>query len=167
MATQHLIDLGHRDICEVSGPLHWYGAVARHDSWRATLKAAGIAPGMSIEGDWTAVSGYAAAQKLIEANAKFTALVVGNDQMALGAMRALRQYQYRIPDDVSVVGFDDIPEAICFEPPLTTVRQDFEALASQSVEYLVDLIQHPDMPLQQRVLYPALILRQSTRPNEG
>lgn len=163
LATQHLIDLGHRAICEISGPLNWHGAVARHESWRATLAAAGISPGQSAEGDWTAVGGYQAAVRLIESRAHFTALVAGNDQMALGAMRALREAGLRVPQDVSVVGFDDIPEAVCFEPPLTTIRQDFNVLGRQSVEYLVDRINQPDTPLQQRVLYPALIERQSTR----
>jgi DNA-binding LacI/PurR family transcriptional regulator len=163
LATKHLLNLGHRDICEISGPLHWFGAMARHESWRDTLETAGVTPGQSIEGDWTAVGGYAAAQHLLDNEASFTALVVANDQMALGAMRAMRERGLHIPYDISVVGFDDIPEAVCFEPPLTTVRQDFEALGSQSVEYLVDLIHQPDMPLQQRVLYPALVIRQSTR----
>jgi DNA-binding LacI/PurR family transcriptional regulator len=84
--------------------------------------------------------------------------------MALGAMRALREARLRIPDDVSVVGFDDIPEAVCFEPPLTTVRQDFDALGRQSVEYLAAMLNDPATPVQQRVLFPSLIVRQSTAP---
>jgi DNA-binding LacI/PurR family transcriptional regulator len=129
-----------------------------------TLEQAGLIPGLSVEGDWTAISGYEVAKQLLNNHAQFTGLVVGNDQMALGAMRALREHgKLRIPDDVSVVGFDDIPEAACFEPPLTTIRQDFDALGSQSVNYLVDLIENPDLPLQQRVLYPHLVERQSTR----
>lgn len=163
IATQHLIDLGHRHICEISGPLRWHGAIARHESWLETLKAAGITPGRSEEGDWTAWSGYEAARRLLDSDCQFTALVVGNDQMALGAMRALREAGLRVPDDVSVVGFDDIPEAACFEPPLTTMRQNFDMLGSQSVEYLLDLMLHPDTPLQQRVLYPYLVERQSTQ----
>ncbi|MBZ0281421.1 MAG: substrate-binding domain-containing protein [Anaerolineae bacterium] len=163
LAAQHLIDLGHQVICEISGPLHWYGALARHESWLVTLESAGFSPGQSVEGDWTAVGGYHAARRLLNSGAQFTGLVVGNDQMALGAMRALREHGLRIPEDVSVMGFDDIPEAACFEPPLTTIRQDFSVLGSQSVEYLVDRIDYPDTPLQQRVLYPSLIERQSTR----
>jgi DNA-binding LacI/PurR family transcriptional regulator len=104
---------------------------------------------------------------LLDSGARFTALVVANDQMALGAMRALREHGLQIPHDVSVVGFDDIPEAICFEPPLTTVRQNFEALGNQAVEYLLDLMNRPDTPFQQRVLYPTLVERQSTRPVGG
>lgn len=166
LATQHLIDLGHHNICEISGPQNWFGAVARHESWLATMKAAGLVPGRSVEGDWTALGGYAATRRLLAENAVFTALVVANDQMALGAMRALREVGLRIPDDVSVVGFDDIPEAVCFEPPLTTIRQDFDALGRQSVEYLVAMVNDPELPVQQRVLFPSLIVRQSTAPRE-
>lgn len=164
LITQHLIDLGHRHICEISGPLEWYGADARHQSWRSTLVAAGLEPGLSVPGDWTAAGGYQAAATLLDSGTHFTALVVGNDQMAFGAARALRDRGLRIPDDVSVVGFDDIPEAAYFEPPLTTVRQHFDALGQQSADYLVRLIEYPDTPIRQRVLYPELVIRRSTRP---
>ena len=167
IVTQHLIDLGHRSICEISGPLNWFGARARHESWLATVSAAGLQPGGSVEGNWTARSGWEAVRRLLDMGEQFTALVVANDQMALGAMRALRARGIRVPEDVSVVGFDDIPEAAFFEPPLTTVRQNFAALGEQSVEYLVTMIENPDTPLHQRVLYPQLIERQSThRVNE-
>jgi LacI family transcriptional regulator len=166
LATQHLIDLGHRQIAEISGPLTWYGAQARHESWRDTMLAAGLEPGPSVQGDWTARSGYEAANELLSSGAQFTALVVGNDQMALGALAALREHGLRVPDDVSVVGFDDVPEAPYFAPPLTTVRQNFAALGEQSVEYLMALIENPGTPVHQRVLYPQFIERQSTRALE-
>lgn len=162
LATQHLIDLGHRHICEISGPLDWYGAQARHRSWIATMQAAGLTPGLSVEGDWSPQSGYEKTHELLEQGASFSALVVANDQMALGALRALREHRLRVPEDVSVVGFDDIPEAAYFEPPLTTVRQDFAAVGAQSVEYLVALLGNPATPIHQRVLYPELIERRST-----
>lgn len=166
LATQHLIALGHHDICEISGPLNWHGAQARHASWAETLNAAGLVPGPSVEGDWSAQSGYDAAQRLVAESAIFTALVVANDQMALGAIRALHEHGMQVPDDVSVVGFDGIPESAYFEPPLTTIQQNFAALGEQSVEYLIGLIENPDMPLHQRVLYPQLVVRQSTRRYE-
>ncbi len=164
LATQHLIDLGHTRISEISGPLNWFAATARSRSWHDTLRAAGIEPGVSIEGDWTAQGGYDAARRLLDEDTPFTALVVGNDQMALGAMYALDERGLRVPDDVSVVGFDDIPEAMYFKPPLTTIRQDFNAMGRQSVEYLVSLINRPDMPPHQRVLKPHLVIRRSTQP---
>lgn len=164
LVTQHLIDLGHCRIAEICGPQMWYGAQARHASWRETMLAAGLQPGPSFEGDWTARSGYKAARALLAGHADFTALVVGNDQMALGAMAALRERGLRVPEDVSVVGFDDIPEAAYFAPPLTTVRQNFAALGEQSVEYLMALIENPGTPVHQRVLYPQFVERQSTQP---
>lgn len=162
LATQHLIDLGHRRIAEISGPLHWYSAVERHEAWVATMRKAGLIPGPSSVGDWTALSGYRAGQKILATAEPFTGLVVANDQMALGALRALREHNLKVPDDVSVIGFDDIPEASFFEPPLTTVRQDFVAMGQQSVDYLLSLIQQPKTPHHQRTLYPKLIERLST-----
>lgn len=162
--TQHLLDLGHQALCEISGPLDWFGAAVRHQNWIQTLQAAGYKPGQSVEGDWTAMGGYRAACTLLDGGTPFTGLVVGNDQMAMGALRALHERGLRVPEDVSVGGFDDIPEACCFEPPLTTVRQDFETLGRQSIAYLVQHIEHPDTPAEQRVIYPELIVRASTAP---
>jgi LacI family transcriptional regulator len=82
--------------------------------------------------------------------------------MALGALRALHESGVQVPGDVSVVGFDDIRQARYFEPPLTTVNQDFNALAKQSVEYLIDMIEDKTTTIHQRVLYPELIVREST-----
>lgn len=163
LATQHLLDLGHTAISAICGPQEWFGAQARHTSWQQTLRAAGSEPGSCVAGDWTAASGYAAAHELLDGSATFTGLVVGNDQMALGAIRALRERGVRVPEDVSIVGFDDIPEAPYYDPPLTTIRQDFVALSQQSVDYVLALIASPDTPLHQRVLHPQLIVRESTR----
>jgi LacI family transcriptional regulator len=162
LATQHLIDLGHRQIAEISGPLYWNDAIARHQSWLATLQANQLEPVASVEGDWTAAGGYNAAGVLLDSGVAFTGLIVGNDQMALGAIRALRERGLSIPEDISIVGFDDIPESAYFEPPLTTLRQDFTALGRQSVEYLVEMIKQPRTPLHQRILYPTFVERQST-----
>ncbi len=163
LITQHLIDLGHRHFCEISGSLVWFDALARHESWLKTLDRAGLTPGASIEGDWTAESGYRAARQLLENGEYFTALVVGNDQMALGAIHALRERQRRVPQDVSVVGFDDIAEASYFSPPLTTVRQDFDLLGKLGVESLIEQINNPTVTLTQHVIKPRLMLRSSTQ----
>ena len=162
MITQHLIELGHRHIAEICGPLTWFDAVERHESWEATLREAHLEAWGSVEGDWTALGGYQATKKLLCSSPDFTALVVGNDQMALGAMRALRESGLRIPEDVSVVGFDDIAESSFFEPPLTTIRQDFAALGKRGIEYLIERIINPDLPVEQQVIYPELIERAST-----
>lgn len=163
LATEHLISLGHQQIAHISGPLNWFGARARLSAWRAIMEANGYDASLTVEGDWTPAGGYRATMQLIESGQPFTALAVGNDHMAMGALHALRQRGIRVPDDVSVVGFDDIPEAAYFAPPLTTVRQDFGALGKQSVEYLVSLINKPETAPHQRVLMPQLIVRESTR----
>jgi DNA-binding LacI/PurR family transcriptional regulator len=162
LATQHLIGLGHRRVCEISGPLRWHDARLRHETWRATLGASGITPGPCVESDWTAAGGYAAAQRLLGSGVEFTALFGGNDQMALGAIRALRDAGLRVPEDVSVVGFDDVPEAAFFDPPLTTVHQDFVALGQEAVDVLTKLIGSPAAAPQQRLLYPTFVVRAST-----
>jgi DNA-binding LacI/PurR family transcriptional regulator len=161
--TQHLIDLGHRDICEITGPRYAFGALARHNAWQDALADADLSPLPSYEGDWSAASGYTIMQRLL-AECHFTALVAGNDQMALGAISALREHGLRVPEDVSVVGFDDIPEAAYFAPPLTTVRQDFNELGRQGLAYLVELIQVPGTLHEQRVIAPQLVMRGSTCP---
>lgn len=171
LAVEHLLSRGHRQIAEISGPLDnvvtypskgHNDAQVRHQTLQARLRAEGLEPGPSVEGDFTIQSGYQAAQEIVDRREPFTALLVGNDRMALGAMRALRERGLRIPEDVSIVGFDDMMEAAYFEPPLTTVRQDLESLARESIEYLTSLITMPSNTVHQRVLYPELIVRKST-----
>lgn len=164
LAIQHLLDLGHRQIAEITGRPQHIDAKLRHETIVAMLKAHGLLLGPSAEGDFEVPSGYAATQKLLDSGEPFTALSVANDRMALGALRALHERGVRVPEDVSVVGFDDMGEAAYLTPPLTTVRQDLQVLAHQSIEYLVSMIQNPTIPVQQRVLYPELILRGSTAP---
>ncbi len=162
LATEHLIELGHQRIAEICGPLNWFGAIARHEQWVETVHQAGFTPMMSVEGDWSALSGYEAARRLLKEDSHFTALVVGNDQMALGACYALSEHGRRVPLDVSIVGFDDIPEAAFFQPPLTTVRQEFNQLGDIGVRYLLELIHNPDTPIEQHVLCPELVVRKSS-----
>ncbi|MCI0709569.1 MAG: LacI family DNA-binding transcriptional regulator [Chloroflexi bacterium] len=167
MVAEHLIKLGHCRICEISGPQNWFGAAARHRGWLNVLERHNLEPGLSVEGNWTAQSGYLAAQELLRQDASFTAVVSGNDQMALGAMCAFREVNLRVPEDVSIVGFDDIPEAAYFHPPLTTVRQDFAQLGELGIQYLIELIRDPDTPVKQHVIQPQMIQRLSTAPPPG
>lgn len=166
--VEHLITVGHRHFAEIRGPQPWFDAQARHDSLQATLADAGLALGLSTEGDWSPHSGYDAACALLRRRgsgaAAFSALVVANDQMAIGAIRALQEHGLRVPQDVSVVGFDDIPEAAFTNPPLTTVRQEFDQMGQQGVEYLIEIIGNPSMPKGQRIIAPHLVLRQSSAP---
>jgi len=164
LAIQHLIGLGHQDIAEISGPLFNYDAQDRHETWLATLKEHGLTPGSSIEGDFTLNGGYDAMNRLLDIGKKFTAVFVGNDTMAFGAHTALRKRGLRVPEDVSIVGFDNIPESAHFLPGLTTVHQDSELMGRLAVEYLVSLIEKPDTPIYQQVLIPRLVVRGTTRP---
>lgn len=163
LATQHLIDLGHRRIGEISGPLMNYDGYDRHEGWLATLVDNDIEPGPSVEGDFTIDGGYQAMRHLLDQGAEFTAVVIGNDSMSFGAQTALRERGLHVPRDVSIVGFDDLPESAHFVPGLTTVRQDFPVLGRLAVEYIISMIENPDTPVHQRVLLPKLIIRESTR----
>jgi DNA-binding LacI/PurR family transcriptional regulator len=140
VATEHLLGLGHRTVWHVAGPQRWWSARDRRDGWRSALHAAGIAEPPSIEGDWSPASGYAAGTRLAR-NPDVTAVFVANDDMAIGVMRAFAEAGRRVPEDVSVVGLDDIPTAAYLSPPLTTVRQDFGNLARDGLERLVRQIE--------------------------
>jgi DNA-binding LacI/PurR family transcriptional regulator len=163
LATQHLIELGHRQIAEISGPLWNHDAHDRHYSWIATLKEQGLEVGTSVEGDYSIDGGYRAMNQLLDSGAAFSALFIGNDSMAMGAHTALRERGLRVPEDISFVSFDDIPESAHFVPGFTTVRQDFQMLGRLAVEYVVSMIENPETPVYQRVLVPKLIVRGTTR----
>ena len=163
LAIQHLIDLGHRDIAQISGPQLVLDAYLRHHAWADTLAENGLPPGPSRTGAFSPQAGYAAAIELLDSGAPFAALVCGNDHIALGALHALRERGLRVPEDISVVGFDDIAEAAFLAPPLTTVYQNFELMGRMVLDYLIALIENPDTPHYQIVLTPELIVRESTQ----
>jgi DNA-binding LacI/PurR family transcriptional regulator len=160
LATTHLLDLGHRTVHHVSGPVDWPEARERVAGWRKALAEAGAAEPEVLVGDWSARSGYEAGQ-VIAGDREVTAVFCGNDQMALGVLRALAEVGRRVPDQVSVVGFDDIPEAPYLIPPLTTVRQDFGEVGRRSLELLLRIAGGERSP--DRVhLRPRLVVRRST-----
>ncbi|MFB4350704.1 LacI family DNA-binding transcriptional regulator [Microbacterium sp. CR_7] len=132
-ATAHLLGLGHRTVHHLAGPADSFAASERERGWREALLAAGAEIPETVRGDWSPESGHAAADALAAASAVFCA----NDQMALGLLRALADSGRRVPDDVAVIGFDDVPDAANYRPPLTTIRQDFSALAHRAVALLV------------------------------
>lgn len=136
-ATEHLLGLGHPTVWHVAGPAVSYSAVGRERSWRDTLRAADRTVPPVLRGDWSAQSGYAAGLELCT-RPEVSAVFVANDQMALGVLRALHERTIAVPHRVSVVGFDDSPDAGAFWPPLTTVRQDFEAVASAGIRLLLE-----------------------------
>lgn len=162
LVTQHLVDLGHKRVAEIRGPRNSFSAAARHEGWTDTLSAAVLEPGISVVGDWTAASGYRAAKELLMMDPRFTALVAANDQMALGAMLALKEEGRLVPAHVSVVGYDDQPEAAYFSPPLTTVGLDYAHLGRRTLGYLLERMAAPNGPVVQHVIYPELVCRSST-----
>ena len=168
-ATRHLLELGHRTVHHLAGPADWLDAVWRTEGWRDTLTEAGLLAPAPAAGDWSARSGYAAMRELLAADPGLTAVFVANDQMSLGALRALDEAGRRVPEDVSMVGFDDVPEAEFFGPPLTTVRQQFTEAGRRAVAMLLDQIS-PDgdqelAGTETRALVPTrLLVRGSTAP---
>ncbi len=139
LATEHLMSAGHARVHHLAGPQDWHEARDRAAGWRDASLAVGADSSEPVYGDWSARSGYQAGRELLE-RPDVTAVFVGNDQMALGFLRLLRETGYDVPGDISVVGFDDVPDAEFFSPPLTTVRQDFGELGRRSLEMLVGQI---------------------------
>jgi DNA-binding LacI/PurR family transcriptional regulator len=162
MATKHLLDLGHKSVLHVRGPETWVEADARTRGWMAELAAAHAVIPAVLTGDWSPASGYAAGLQIVDRD-DVTAVFVGNDQMSLGIMRALYEGGRSVPGDVSIVGFDDIPEAEYFHVPLTTVRQDFAEVGRRCIERLLALIDGKAAPMR-NAIQPELIVRASTGP---
>lgn len=157
-AVTHLLARGCATVHHLAGPTKSFAATERERGWREALVARGIPVPRVVRGDWTSRSGHAAGARLRAATAIFAA----NDQMALGLLRALADEGRRVPDDVAVVGFDDLADAAEFRPPLTTVRQDFDVLGARAVEVLIGMIESGDRP--SALLQPArLVVRDSTR----
>ncbi|MFZ2098130.1 MAG: substrate-binding domain-containing protein [Anaerolineales bacterium] len=163
LATQHLLNLGHREIAEICAPLSYHESFTRHTAFLDTLASSGLSPIDFIEAaEWMPSDGYTAAKQLLNRNRNFSGLIISNDYLALGAILALSEHGLRIPEDISVVGFDDTPESAYYTPPLTTIKQDYDALGSESIHYLVELINNQETSSHQRVLMPNLVVRQST-----
>jgi len=159
-ATRYLLDLGHETVHHVAGPASWLDAQERLDGWSQALRAAGAPQLEPLHGDWSARSGYELGSQLSQLPG-VTAVFCANDQMALGLLRALSERGIRVPEDVSLVGFDDIPESAFFLPPLTTVRQDFGELGRRALRLLVDRITSHQEPRPGIPVAPELIVRAS------
>ena len=160
LATRHLIGLGHEEILHLAGPQDWIEAEARMQGYLSGLAEADLRTRAPILGDWTASFGYYAGVELLR-RPDFTAVFAGNDQMALGFLHACREMKVRVPEDVSVVGFDDIPEAAHFAPPLTTVRQDFAELGRRVIDLILAELKGDGHP-EPTPIVPELKIRDST-----
>lgn len=158
-ATTHLLRRGYDTVHHLAGPADSFAAAERERGWREALAAAGMPAPEPVRGDWSAESGYAAGTALRTAPAVFCA----NDQMALGLLRAFADAGRDVPGEVGVIGFDDVPDAANYRPPLTTIRQDFTALAHRAVEALISGIEGTSDSRSAIVIGTTLITRESSR----
>ncbi|MEJ2732073.1 MAG: LacI family DNA-binding transcriptional regulator [Anaerolineae bacterium] len=164
MAVEHLIRQGHRRVATITGPLDMTSGEDRLVGYRQALEAHRLPmdDDLIVEGDFTEASGMAAARRLLSLSA--TAIFAASDVMAVGALKALREAGARVPQDVALVGFDDVPLAAAVEPALTTVRQPIEQMGSMAADLLLNLLENPpdeQAPAHRIVLPGKLVIRGS------
>jgi len=165
--TEHLLSLGHRQIAFLMGSLTALPGMERLLGGQQALAAVGIPfdPDLTRQGGWEIAEAYQAASTLLKERRDFTAIVAGSDVMALGVLRALHEHGLKVPEDISIVGFDDIELGRYTIPPLTTSRQDHEMLGHGAVQRLIDIIEGKgDNPPEPLIVPTQLIVRQSTGP---
>ena len=160
-ATEYLISQGHRQIVHLAGPADAMDAAERVRGWQDAMVDHGLPAPTPEAGDWSPASGYAFAHRLVARRQPCTAIFCGNDQMAVGCLHALRDAGVRVPDDVSIIGFDDIPEAEHLFPPLTTMRQDFQQLGRDIMAAVLDRLDEIEVVPRRSV--PELVVRDSVR----
>jgi DNA-binding LacI/PurR family transcriptional regulator len=170
LATQHLVEQGYQRIGIITGPPDWWEAQERERGWREVLQETGLDRDLDllkVNGDWSAASGDVGLNALYEKSPDLEAVFVSNDQMALGALQAARRLGLRVPQDLGLVGFDDIPEAAYFYPSLTTVRQSTNKLGALAVKTINNLIRarRENEPFVPEILQikPRLIIRKSSK----
>lgn len=159
LATQHLIELGHTDIAHMAGSMEWFDGRVRKRGWEGALRDAGLPPGLCLEGDWSPGWAYETGLMLARERRVPQAIFAASDHTALGLIRALSESGIKVPEDVSIVGYDDVEGSDYFLPPLTTVRQDFTALAHASIEVLLGAIEGREVDRAPSV--PTLVTRSS------
>jgi LacI family transcriptional regulator len=169
MAMAHLFDQGYRKIGHISGPLDWWEARQRMAAWKDVLMESGlqIKDSYYVEGNWSSASGAQVIGKLLDQYPDMDSIFSGNDQMALGAIQFAAQKGLRIPEDIGIVGFDNIADSAYFSPALTTVQQDQYEVAKLAVAEIINIIEAGWQELEQVepqsiVLPPTLIVRQSS-----
>lgn len=168
-ATQHLIEQGRRKIGIITGPLSWWEARERYAGWKAALQEANLAmpPSLIVEGDWSAASGELGLSKLMELEPDIDAVFASSDQIALGALSTAHRLGCKIPEDLAIVGYDNMPESACFWPPLTTVYQqliDVGRIAVQNLHRMIEDNRQSKTPDDPKVtlVKPELIIRASS-----
>ncbi len=168
LATEHLWAKGYRRVGIITGPVTWWEAQQRELGWHDALQEAGVGDldRLWAAGDWSASSGEAGLRQLLEQSPDLDAIFASNDQMALGALQAARHAGLRVPGDLGIVGFDDIPEAAYFYPPLTTVRQSLSELGGEAVRLLTRVLEaqqrEEPFPPEVRWVEPEIIVRESS-----
>jgi DNA-binding LacI/PurR family transcriptional regulator len=160
-AVRHLIELGHRQIAHLAGPPSSPDAIERLRGWRDELVSARLVPHEPEHGDWSAESGFRFGQQF-DSVGDVTAVFAASDQMALGLISGLNSLGLNVPDDVSVVGFDGVPDAAFYVPPLTTVSQDFAALGALTMQRVLISLEEPDNTGEATPISTHLVLRNST-----
>jgi LacI family transcriptional regulator len=168
-ATEHLLSLGHRRIGFIAGPRRLLCSRARLDGYRAGLESAGIAVDEILirAGDFYHESGFDGGNALLELPERPTAIFAASDQMAFGVYEAVRRHGLRVPDDISVVGFDDLPEVRWSSPPLTTVRQPLAEMGILAARTVLRLAQGEPVESPRVELATTLVVRDSTAPNKS
>lgn len=164
LATKHLLSLGHQKIALISGPLEEDCVQDRIVGCQNALQEAGLPfEKMNIySGDWSATSGQLGIESFLDQGIDFSAIFALNDRMATGAIYNLQKIGWKVPDDVSVVGFDDMPLASYFNPSITTIRQDIPTLGQNAVRLLINKKTDPGKGIQQLLYTPELVIRNST-----
>lgn len=167
MAMQHLLTTGKKRIGHIAGPLSWWEAQERKRGWRETLEKAGLdaSEQFCTEGNWSSASGEQAFHQLLEAYPYMDSIFVANDQMALSVLREAHRLGIRMPEQLAVVGFDNLPESAHFYPSLTTISQDLQLLGEEAVQRIVEMIQarqnNQIIPAQSWFIQPNLVVRES------
>ena len=166
LAMDHLLSLGHRRIGLISGNEHMSHSLKRVSGYREGLLTAGLPldPNLEVEGDFTQKAGFSAARTLLNLQLPPTAIFAVNDVSAFGAIEAIKDHGLRVPEDISVIGFDDIPQASQVYPPLTTIRQPLLEMGSAGTRLLLGLIQGVEAVTDRLIIPTELIVRSSTGP---
>jgi LacI family transcriptional regulator len=160
-AVSYLIRLGYTRVGTITGPLNTTVGLDRLEGYRVALDEKGLVldERLLVEGDFTESGGYLAAQRLLEH--KPEAIFAASDMMALGAVRAIREANLSVPQDIAVVGYDDLPPATLSDPPLTTVRQPIHHMGIELVETLLDIIENRNQRPQRKIFETELVIRES------